>query len=166
MLCSNRKLIQGLIKFIHRSGGSQCILQEWGVVRNVLCLEYTGACLVAQSCPTLRDTIDCSMPGSSVPGTLQARTLEWVAISSSRGSPQPRDQTRKSCLSCSAGDQGFNQSLGQEDPLKKGMATYSSILSWRVPGTEEPGMLHSMELQESDTTECLTLSLLRPFAIS
>ena len=34
-----------------------------------------------QSCPTLCDPMDCSLPGSSVPGILQARTLEWVAIS-------------------------------------------------------------------------------------
>ena len=38
-------------------------------------------CLVTQSCPTLRDPIDCSLPGSSVYGVLQARILEWVAIS-------------------------------------------------------------------------------------
>ena len=38
-------------------------------------------CLVTQSCPTLCDPVDCSPPGSSVCGTLQARTLEWVAIS-------------------------------------------------------------------------------------
>ena len=42
--------------------------------------------LVAQSCPTLRDRMDGSPPGSSVPGILQARTLEWVAIPFSRGS--------------------------------------------------------------------------------
>ena len=36
-----------------------------------------------QSCPTLRDPMDCSPPGSSVHGILQARILEWVAISSS-----------------------------------------------------------------------------------
>ena len=41
---------------------------------------------VAQSCPTLCDPIDCSPPGSSVHGILQARILEWVAISFSRGS--------------------------------------------------------------------------------
>ena len=35
---------------------------------------------VAQSCPTLRDPMDCSLPGSSVHGILQARVLEWVAI--------------------------------------------------------------------------------------
>ena len=41
-------------------------------------------CVHAQSCPTLCDFLDCSSPGSSVLGILQARTLEWVAISSSR----------------------------------------------------------------------------------
>ena len=35
-------------------------------------------------------------------------------------------------------------SLGQEDPLEKGMATHSSVLSWRIPWTEEPGRLQSM----------------------
>ena len=50
--------------------------------------------------------------------------------------------------------------LGQEDPLEKGMATHSSILAWRIPGTEEPGGLQSMGLhKESDMSEQLTLSL-------
>ena len=47
--------------------------------------------LVAQSCLTLCDPMDCSPLGSSVLGILQARILEWVAISSSRGSSGPRD---------------------------------------------------------------------------
>jgi len=38
-------------------------------------------------------------------------------------------------------------SLGQEDPLEKRIATHSSILAWRIPWTEEPGGLHSMESQ-------------------
>ena len=46
-----------------------------------------------QSFPTLCDPMDCSLPGSSVHGTLQGRILEWAVIPSSRGSPQPRDQT-------------------------------------------------------------------------
>ena len=46
---------------------------------------------VTQSCPTLYDPMDCSLPGSSVYGIFQARVLEWVAISFSRGSSQPRD---------------------------------------------------------------------------
>ena len=45
---------------------------------------------VTQSCLTLCDPVDCSPPGSSVRGILQARILEWVAISFSRGSSQPR----------------------------------------------------------------------------
>ena len=39
------------------------------------------------------------------------------------------------------------QFLGQEDPLEKGMATHTSILAWRIPWTEEPGRLQSMEVQ-------------------
>ena len=39
------------------------------------------------------------------------------------------------------------QSLGQEDPLEKGMAIHSSILAWRIPRTEEPGWLQSIGLQ-------------------
>ena len=44
-------------------------------------------------------------------------------------------------------------SLGQEDPLEKGMATHSSIVSWRFLWTEEPGRLQSKGHKESDTTE-------------
>ena len=39
------------------------------------------------------------------------------------------------------------ESLGQEDPLEKDMATHSSILAWRIPWTEEPGRLQSVGLQ-------------------
>ena len=45
------------------------------------------------------------------------------------------------------------QSLGQEDPLEEGMATHFSILAWRLPGTEDPGMPQAMGPKESDTTE-------------
>ena len=51
---------------------------------------------VAQSCPTLCDPMDCSPPGFSVHGILQAKILEWVAIFFSRGSSQSRDQTQVS----------------------------------------------------------------------
>ena len=51
------------------------------------------------------------------------------------------------------------QSLGQEDPLEKEMATHSSILAWRIPWTEEPGGLYSPRgRKESDTTERLDLT--------
>ena len=52
--------------------------------------------LVAQSCLTLWDPVNCSLPGSSVHGIIQARILEWVAIPFSRGSSQPRDWTQVS----------------------------------------------------------------------
>ena len=55
--------------------------------------------LVTQSCPTLWDPLDCSPAGSSVPGVVQARIPEWVAISFSRGSSWSRDQTQVSCIS-------------------------------------------------------------------
>ena len=50
------------------------------------------ACSVAQSCLTLCNPVDCSLPGSSVHGILQARILEGVAVSFSRGSSRPRDR--------------------------------------------------------------------------
>ena len=53
---------------------------------------------VPQSYPTLCDPMDGSLPGSTIHGIFQARILEWAAISFSRGSSQPRDQTRVSCI--------------------------------------------------------------------
>ena len=63
-----------------------------------LCKKYVCAKSL-QSCPTLCDPMDCSPPDSSVQGIIQAGILEWVAMSSSRGSSQPRDQTHVSCVS-------------------------------------------------------------------
>ena len=51
-----------------------------------------------QSCPTLYDPMDHSLPGSIVHVILQARILEWVSISSSRGTSQPRDRSWVSCF--------------------------------------------------------------------
>ena len=63
----------------------------------------TYACVGAkllQLRPTLCYPMECSLPGSSVVGILQARILEWVAMPSSRGSAWPRDQTPISYISC------------------------------------------------------------------
>ena len=57
-------------------------------------LPHRSEVLVIQSCPTLCDLMNCSPPGASVQGILQARILEWVAISFSRGS----SQTQVSCI--------------------------------------------------------------------
>ena len=137
------------------------------------------------SCLSLCDAMDCSLPGSSVRGILQARILEGVAISYSRGSSQPKNRTHVSYIYlhwqagslsrvppgkplisniCTCIDSCLSlvaqmvkhlpsmwetqvPSLGWEDPLEKETATPSSILAWRIPRTEEPGRLQSMESQ-------------------
>ena len=71
------------IRFYVQKGSLQC---------------YSGDGFVAQLCPTLCDPMDYNPQGSSVHGISQARILEWVAISSSRGSSWPRDQARVSCI--------------------------------------------------------------------
>ena len=60
-------------------------------------------CVLAQLCPILCNLMDDSLPGSSVQGILQARILEWVAISYSRGSSQPGNQTVSHASSAPAG---------------------------------------------------------------
>ena len=65
-----------------------------------MCLLLHACAKSIQSCPTLCNTIDCSLPGSSVDGILQARILEWVTISFSGGSSRPRDWTHISYISC------------------------------------------------------------------
>ena len=59
--------------------------------------------LLLQSCLTLCDPLDCSPPGFSVYGIFPVKILAWVAMLSSRGSSQPRDRTRDSCVSCIGG---------------------------------------------------------------
>ena len=54
--------------------------------------------LIVQLCLTVCNTMHCSPQGSSVPGILRARILEWIAILFSRGSSRPRDQTQVSCI--------------------------------------------------------------------
>ena len=62
------------------------------------CLHLCMCAQLLQSCPILCDPVDYSPPGSSVHGVSQARILEWVAISFSRGFSEPRDWTRVSCI--------------------------------------------------------------------
>ena len=76
--------IDGWVLYHWRHLGSPAIGVKWSEV--------------TQWCPTLCNPMDCSLPGSSVHGILQARILEWVALSCSRGSSQPRDRTWVSCI--------------------------------------------------------------------
>ena len=68
-----------------------------------------------QLCLIVCKPMDCSPPGSSVHGILQARILEWVALPSSRGSSQRRDQTHLSYVSC-IGRQVLYQKCHQGSP--------------------------------------------------
>ena len=78
-------------------------------------------------------------------GSLQPPSLSCVpGLSISRPAASLVVQTMRNLP---AMQETWVQSLGLEDPLEKGMATHSSILAWRIPGTEEPGGLQSMGLQ-------------------
>ena len=73
---------------------------EWGFLSREVLIQGCMHAKSLQSCPTLWDPMDCSLPSSSVHGILQARTLEWGASSFSRGSSWPRNWTCISCISC------------------------------------------------------------------
>ena len=59
----------------------------------------------------------------------------------------PCDSVVKNLFAMQEMQQTWVPSLGQEDPLEEGMGTHFSILPWRIPGTEEPAWLQSMDLQ-------------------
>ena len=80
----------------------------YSVLLSILCVHAK----LFQSRPTLWDSIDSSPPGSSVHGILQARTLEWTAMPSFRGSSWPRNRTCISCDSCIAGRFSTPKPLG------------------------------------------------------
>ena len=78
----------------------------WQWAQKKICQSTSTMGMHAQSCqlcPTLCDPMDCSPPSSSAHGISQARILEWVAISSSKGSFWSRDRTCVSYVSCNAG---------------------------------------------------------------
>ena len=79
---------QTLYHLSHQGSSSLTIMNS-----NYYTQQYIRHQVLTQSFLTLADPMDCSLPGSSVHGISQARILEWVAISFSRGSSQPRDPT-------------------------------------------------------------------------
>ena len=72
------------------------VSQNWVCVCVCVCM-HAHTLLFKESCPTLCDPMDCSTSGSSLHGASQAKILEWIAMSSSRGSSWPSGQT---CISC------------------------------------------------------------------
>ena len=83
-----------------------------------VCVCVCVCMLVVQSCPTLCNPMDCSLPGSSVHGILQARILEWVAMPFSRGSSPLRDQTHAFYIFCIAGRFFFTAEPPGKCPLQ------------------------------------------------
>ena len=139
---------------------------------------YAAAAKSLQSCSTLCDPIYSSPPGSSVPGILQERTLEWVAISFSNAwkwkvkvkslsrvwlFPTPWTAAHQAPPSMGFSRQGFfyerctnkNYELNCLS-LKFIMATHSSILAWRIPWTGESGRLQFIGSKRSNMTEQLS----------
>ena len=138
----------------------------------------TGKALVAQSCLTLWDSMDCSPPGSYVHEIFQARILEWgflQGILLTQGSNPDLLHCRQILYCLSNGwwgntiiliafitfltlqpEQGEQtKELCKVKRSEKAMAPHSSTFAWKIPWTEEPGRLQSMRLLESDTTEQL-----------
>ena len=83
----------------------------------------TAAAKLLQSCLTLHDPMDGSLPGSSVHAILYARLLEWVAMPSSRGSSQPRDRTQVFCIA--------GRFFTAEPPGKPYLLLYAQAISFK-----------------------------------
>jgi len=90
---NNPYFLNGVIRFYLCQGAVMRF--QWnkgqGVLETFRCQAHVKKMWITQSCPTLCNSMDCSLLDSSVLGILQARILEWVAIPFSRGSSQPRD---------------------------------------------------------------------------
>ena len=98
-------------------------------------------CLVTQSSLTLCDPMDCSPPGSSVHGILHARILEWVAMSSSKGSSQPRDKTQTSHIACR-----FFTAESQGKPKNTGVGSLSLLQGIFPTQGSNPGLQHCRQI--------------------
>ena len=96
------------------------------------CMKVKSESEVAQSCPTLSDPMDCSLPGSSVHGIFQGRVLEWGIYTLLH----IKLITNKDLL--------YSTVCVCMYLSEKAMAPHSSTLAWKIPWTEEPGRLQSM----------------------
>ena len=105
------------------------------------CVPYSPFCVHAkllQSCPTLCDPMDCSPPGSSIHGILQARILEWVAIPFSRGSSPPRDQTHISYVNgIGFGKQVLYHQRHLRSPFTTVPASNQCLAQWKLISMSE-----------------------------
>ena len=121
-----------------------------------------------QLCPALCNPMDHTLPDDSVPGLLQTRMLEWVAMPSSRGSSHPRIEPSSLVWPQLAG--GFF-TTSTTSPIhlvpkhslwpfpEKAIAPHPSTLAWKIPWMEEPGRLQSMGLRRVGHHWVTSLSL-------
>ena len=122
-------------------------------------------CLVAQLYPTLCDPLDSNPPGSSAHGISQARILEWVTISFSRGSSQPIDWMQVSCVSCIGilyhwatwealkNVHNLVESKWPWGEVEKQIFAEAEILQWE-PASESPGGLVKMDCWSLPMSSC------------
>ena len=130
-------------------------IQHW-VSHTAVCL-----CLGAQSCPILCDPMDCSLPGCSVHGILQARLLEWVAMPSSSGSSHPGIKFKSPTLQ--------DDSLLAEQPGKpKNTGVGSLSLFQGIFPTQESnrGLLHYTQILYQLSYQGSWITLLDTFSSS
>ena len=114
---------------------SKCDTETWSeqfALRKMAPVDLLNAFSVAQLCPTIWDPMDCNPSASSVHGIFQARILEWVAISYSRGSSWPRDWTWVSSVSC----------IGRW--ILYDWATWEALAQWRVVTNLQSAKKHSV----------------------
>ena len=114
---------------------------------------YMYMCMSLQSCWTLCNLMDCGLPGSSVHGIPQARILEWVVDSSSKGSSQPRDQSHIFYVSCIGGQILYHtgsQSAKSQSHLSTGdcHCLSSALFGALNPGPNQRGEMESEERWE------------------
>ena len=114
---------------------------------------------VSQSCPTLCDPVNCSLPSSSVHGILQARILEWVTTSFSRGSSRPRDGMQVFCI---AGwrftlwaTRQLDACILEESDVAQSCPTLCDPMDCRLPGSSIHGIFQARIL------ECVAISFSR-----
>ena len=117
-------LLKYFFKFFSSLVGKQVLfVLLYFQVRFFLSLSKWKKALIAQSCWTLWDPMDCSPPGSSVYGILQARILGWNAIPFSRGCSWLRDRTQVSCIA----DRFFTSWATKEASLTFSSVKFSSV---------------------------------------
>ena len=91
-----------------------------------------AVCMHAQLCLTLCDPMDCNLPDSSVHGIFLTRILEWVVISFSRGSSQPKDWTLFSWVSCIGRQVLYHGAIWQVPSNSNWMPIMCQVLCWLV----------------------------------